>query len=40
MVYRILEPALETDVLLMRNRASKAGTVLDALWDYVKTARL
>jgi hypothetical protein len=40
MVYRILEPALETDVLLMRNRASKAGTVLDAFWDYVKTARL
>ena len=38
MIYRILEPALETDVLLMRNRASKAGTVLDAFWDYVKTA--
>ena len=38
MVYRILEPALETDVLLMRKRASNAGTVLDAFWDYVKTA--
>ena len=38
MIYRILEPALETDVLLMRKRASNAGTVLDAFWDYVKTA--
>ena len=37
-ICRILEPALETDVLLMRKRASNAGTVLDAFWDYVKTA--
>lgn len=37
-VCRILEPALETDVLLMRNRTSSAGTLLDMFWDHVKAA--